>query len=233
MTNDYAQARERMVEEQLVSRGIKDARVLRAMAKVPRHLFLESELWEHAYEDHPLPISANQTISQPYIVALMVEALELKGTERVLEVGTGSGYAAAVLSELCAEVFSVEVLEELAVKARALLTRLGYKNVSLLMGDGTLGWEEHSPYDAVVISAAAPCIPRPLVEQLKVPGYLVFPMGEEELQTLVRICKDRAGIREEYLGDCHFVNLTEDTWGEDFANLCVLFPLILLFVLFC
>ena len=194
MTNDYVQAREIMVEKQLVSRGINDPRVLRAMAKVPRHLFLESESWEHAYEDHPLPISANQTISQPYIVALMVEALELKGTERVLEIGTGSGYAAAVLSELCAEVFSVEVLEELAVKARALLSSLGYKNVSLLMGDGTLGWEEHSPYDAVVISAAAPCIPRPLVEQLNVPGYLVFPMGEEELQTLVRICKDRAGI---------------------------------------
>jgi protein-L-isoaspartate(D-aspartate) O-methyltransferase len=215
MTNDYVQARERMVEKQLVSRGISDPRVLRAMAKVPRHLFLESELWEHAYEDHPLPIGAHQTISQPYILALMVEALELKGTERVLEVGTGSGYAAAVLSELCAEVFTVEVLEELAVKSRALLSNLGYKNVSLLMGDGTLGWEEHSPYDAVVISAAAPCIPRPLVEQLKVPGYLVFPIGEEELQTLVRIRKDRAGIREEYLGDCHFVKLTGRYGWED------------------
>lgn len=215
MTNDYVQARERMVEKQLVSRGISDPRVLRAMAKVPRHLFLESELWEHAYEDHPLPIGAHQTISQPYILALMVEALELKGTERVLEVGTGSGYAAAVLSELCAEVFTVEVLEELALKSRALLSNLGYKNVSLLMGDGTLGWEEHSPYDAVVISAAAPCIPRPLVGQLKVPGYLVFPIGEEELQTLVRIRKDRAGIREEYLGDCHFVKLTGRYGWED------------------
>ena len=215
MTDDFVQARESMVEEQLVSRGINDPGVLRAMAKVPRHLFLESELWDHAYEDHPLPIGANQTISQPYIVALMIETLELKGAERVLEVGTGSGYAAAVLSELCAEVFSVEVLEELAVKARALLTRLGYKNVSLLMGDGTLGWEEHSPYDAVVISAAAPCIPRPLVEQLKVPGYLVFPIGEEELQTLVRIRKDKAGIREEYLGDCRFVKLTGRYGWED------------------
>jgi protein-L-isoaspartate(D-aspartate) O-methyltransferase len=208
MTNDHARARERMVEEQLVSRGINDPRVLRAMAKVPRHLFVEKELWDHAYADHPLPIGANQTISQPYIVALMVEALELKGAERVLEVGTGSGYAAAVLSELCAEVFSVEVVEELALKARILLRSLGHENVSLLVGDGTLGWEEHSPYDAAVISAAAPCIPRPLVEQLKIPGYLVFPMGEKELQTLVRIRKDRAGIREEYLGDCHFVKLT-------------------------
>jgi protein-L-isoaspartate(D-aspartate) O-methyltransferase len=208
MPNDYFEARERMVEEQLVSRGINDPRVLRAMAKIPRHLFLESELWDHAYEDRPLPIAANQTISQPYIVALMLEALELKGTERVLEVGTGSGYAAAVLGELCAEVFSVEVVEELSLKARILLSSLGYKNVSLLVGDGTLGWEEHSPYDAVVISAAAPCIPRPLVEQLNAPGYLVFPIGEKELQTLVRIRKDMAGIREEYLGDCHFVKLT-------------------------
>jgi protein-L-isoaspartate(D-aspartate) O-methyltransferase len=215
MPNDYFQARERMVEEQLVSRGINDPRVLRAMAKVPRHLFLESELWDHAYEDRPLPIAANQTISQPYIVALMLEALELKGAERVLEVGTGSGYAAAVLSELCAEVFSVEVVEELALKARILLSSLGYKNVSLLVGDGTLGWEEHSPYDGVVISAAAPCIPRPLVEQLKISGHLVFPMGEKELQTLVRIRKDRAGLREEYFGDCHFVKLTGRYGWED------------------
>jgi protein-L-isoaspartate(D-aspartate) O-methyltransferase len=207
MIIDYKQARDRMVREQLVSRGIHDPRVLRAMRRVPRHLFLEGKLWERAYEDHPLPIGANQTISQPYIVALMVEALELNGAERVLEVGTGSGYAAAVLSELCDEVFSVEAVEELALKARTLLGTLGCTNVSVLVGDGTLGWAEHAPYDAVVISAAAPCIPRPLIEQLKVPGYLVFPMGEKELQTLVRIRKDRAGIREEYLGECQFVKL--------------------------
>jgi protein-L-isoaspartate(D-aspartate) O-methyltransferase len=207
MVVNYAQARARMVQEQLVSRGINDPQVLRAMAKIPRHLFLERELWDCAYEDRPLPIGANQTISQPYIVALMVEALELKGGERVLEVGTGSGYVAAVLGELCAEVFSVEVVEELALKARTLLNRLGYPDVSVFVGDGTLGCAEHAPYDAIVISAAAPCIPRPLIEQLKIPGYLVFPMGEKELQTLVRIRKDDAGIREEYLGDCHFVKL--------------------------
>jgi protein-L-isoaspartate(D-aspartate) O-methyltransferase len=212
---DYVQAREQMVEEQIVSRGINAPRVLRAMAKVPRHLFVETELWDHAYEDHPLPIGANQTISQSYIVALMVQALELRGVERVLEVGTGSGYAAAVLGESCAEVFSVEVVEELALKARSLLSSLGYRNVSVFVGDGTLGWEEHAPYDAVVISAAAPCIPRPLIEQLKIPGYLVFPMGEKELQTLVRIGKDSAGIREEYLGDCHFVKLTGRYGWED------------------
>ena len=215
MIRDYIQARKRMVQEQLVSRGINDPRVLRAMAEIPRHLFLESELWSHAYEDHPITIRANQTISQPYMVALMVEALELKGAERVLEVGTGSGYAAAVLSELCAEVFSVEVVGELAFSARTLLSGLGYRNVSVLVGDGTLGWEEHAPYDAVVISAAAPCIPRPLLEQLKTPGYLVFPMGEKELQTLVRIRKDRTEIREEYLGDCHFVKLTGKYGWED------------------
>ena len=211
----YRQARERMIQEQLVSRGINDPRVLRAMAKVPRHLFLESELWDQAYKDHPLPIGADQTISQPYMVALMAQALELKGAERVLEVGTGSGYAAAVLSELCAEIFTVEAVEELALKARTLLSSLGYRNVSVLVGDGTLGWEEHAPYDAVIISAAAPCIPRPLLEQLKTPGYLVFPMGEKELQTLVRIRKDTAGIREEYFGECQFVKLRGRYGWED------------------
>jgi protein-L-isoaspartate(D-aspartate) O-methyltransferase len=215
MIIDYVQARERMVQEQLVSRGINDPRVLRAMAKVPRHLFVKSELWDQAYEDHPLSIGANQTISQPYMVALMAEALELKGTERVLEVGTGSGYLAAVLSELYAHVFSVETVPALALKARTLLKSLGYRNVSLLVGDGILGWEEHSLYDAVVISAAAPCIPRPLIEQLTVPGYLVFPMGEKELQTLVRIRKDGGGIREEYLGECLFVRLTGKYGWED------------------
>lgn len=215
MIIDYVQARERMVREQLVSRGINDPRVLRTMAKVPRHLFLETELWDQAYEDHPLPIGANQTISQPYMVALMAEALELTGAERVLEVGTGSGYAAAVLSELCAEVFTVEAVEELALKARSVLTSLGYRNVSVLVGDGTLGWEEHAPYDGVMISAAAPCIPRPLLEQLKIPGRLVFPMGERELQSLVRIRKDQAGIREEYLGECHFVKLKGQYGWED------------------
>jgi len=215
MIVDYVQARERMVQEQLVSRGIKDPRVLWAMAKVPRHLFVEGELWNQAYDDHPLPIGAGQTISQPYMVALMVEALGLKGTEMVLEVGTGSGYAVAVLAELCAQVFSVEGVEDLALKAGTTLTSLGYRNVSVLVADGTLGWEEHAPYDAVVISAAAPCIPRPLLEQVRTPGYLVLPMGEKELQTLVRIRKDGEGIREEYLGECQFVKLRGRYGWED------------------
>jgi protein-L-isoaspartate(D-aspartate) O-methyltransferase len=211
----YRQARERMIREQLVVRGINDPRVLRAMANVPRHLFLESELWDQAYTDHPLPIGANQTISQPYMVALMAQALELKGAERVLEVGTGSGYLAGVLGQLCAEVFTVEAVEELALKARALLSSLAYENVSVRIGDGTLGWNEESPYDAVVISAAAPCIPRPLLQQLKTPGQLVLPMGEKELQALVRIRKDQSGIREEYLCECQFVKLRGQYGWED------------------
>jgi protein-L-isoaspartate(D-aspartate) O-methyltransferase len=207
MVADYTQARERMVQEQLVSRDIKDPRVLAAVTKVPRHLFLDEELWDRAYDDGPLPIGNGQTISQPYMVALMVQALGLQGKEKVLEVGTGSGYEAAVLAEICEQLFSIERVEDLAAKARAVLASLGYRNVSILVGDGTLGWEEHAPYDAVVISAAAPCIPRPLLHQLKPGGCLVLPMGEEELQSLVRIRKDQEGIREEHLADCRFVKL--------------------------
>jgi len=196
-----------MVREQLLSRGIRDPRVLAAMGKVPRHLFVPDELQNEAYDDHPLPIGEGQTISQPYMVALMIEALGLKGEERVLEVGTGSGYEAAILAELCARVFSVERLEELATRARVHLSSLGYGNVSIRVGDGTLGWAEHAPYEAVVISAAAPCIPRPLLEQLKPGGCLVLPMGEEDLQALVRIRKDKEGLKEDYFGECRFVKL--------------------------
>ncbi len=215
MVVSYLLARERMVEEQLVRRGIRDTRVLAAMAKVRRHLFVAEELRSRAYDDNPLPIGEGQTISQPYMVALMVEALGLKGKERVLEIGTGSGYAAAVLAELCAQVFSIEWVEDLAVRAQVVLVSLGYRNVSIRVGDGTLGWEEHAPYDAVVISAAAPCIPRPLIRQLKLDGSLVLPMGEEELQTLVRIRKERGGLREEYLGECLFVKLMGAYGWED------------------
>ncbi len=215
MVVSYLLAREKMVEKQLVSRGIRDSRVLAVMAKVRRHLFVAEELRSRAYDDNPLPIGEGQTISQPYIVALMVEALGLKGKERVLEIGTGSGYEAAVLAELCAQVFSIEWVEDLAIRARVVLASLGYQNVSIHVGDGTLGWEEHAPYDAVVISAAAPCIPRPLIWQLKLDGLMVLPMGEEELQTLVRIRKERGGLREEYLGECRFVKLVGACEWED------------------
>jgi len=207
MVVSYLLARERMVEEQLVSRGIRDSRVLAAMAMVRRHLFVAEELRSRAYDDNPLPIGEGQTISQPYMVALMVEALGLKGKEQVLEIGTGSGYEAAVLAGLCAQVFSIELVEELAIRARVVLASLGYRNVSFHVADGTLGWEEHAPYDAVVVSAGAQCIPRPLIRQLKLDGSLVLPMGEEERQILVRIRKERGGLREEYLGGCRFVKL--------------------------
>jgi len=185
------------------------------LAKVPRHLFVAEEQRDRAYEDNPLPIGEGQTISQPYMVGLLMEGLGLKGKERVLEIGTGSGYEAAVLAELCVQVFSVELVEDLAVKARVGLASLGYRNVSIQVGDGTLGWEEHAPYDAVVISAAAPCIPRPLLEQLRPGGCLELPMGEEELQTLVCIRKESGGLREEYLGECRFVKLMGAYGWED------------------
>jgi protein-L-isoaspartate(D-aspartate) O-methyltransferase len=207
MVESYEEARDRMVQDQLVSRGIKDPRVLASMSKVPRHLFVSEELRDRAYGDHPLAIGNDQTISQPYMVALMVEALGLKGEERVLEVGTGSGYEAAILAELCGQLFTVELVEELALRARARLDNLGYRNVSIQVGDGTLGWEQHAPFDAVVISAGAPCIPRPLLEQLRPGGCLLLPMGEEALQSLVRIRKGSEGLTEDYLGECRFVKL--------------------------
>ena len=215
MVVSYLLARERMVEERLVSRGIRDSRVLATMAKVRRHLFVAEELRSWAYDDNPLPIGEGQTISQPYMVALMVEALGLKGKEQVLEIGTGSGYEAAVLAGLCAQVFSIELVEELSIRARVVLASLGYRNVSFHVGDGTLGWGEHAPYDAVVISAGAPYIPRPLIRQLKLDSSLVLPMGEEEPQILVRIRKERGGLREEYLGGCRFVKLMGTYGWED------------------
>jgi protein-L-isoaspartate(D-aspartate) O-methyltransferase len=196
-----------MIEEQLVARQIRDARVLEAMRNVPRHLFVPEDVKPHAYEDRPLPIGNDQTISQPYIVALMVQALELRGSEKVLEIGTGSGYETAILAELCAQVFSIERLGDLALQAQALLSALGYRNVWIKVGDGTLGWEEHAPYDAIVISASGPQIPRPLLEQLEPGGIFVLPIGEEQLQSLVRLRKSQERIREEYLGECRFVKL--------------------------
>jgi protein-L-isoaspartate(D-aspartate) O-methyltransferase len=215
MIDQYTRKRERMVAEQLESRNIRDLRVRAVMRKVPRHLFVAEPLRYRAYDDEPLHIGNQQTISQPYMVALMAEALQLRGSEKVLEIGTGCGYQAAVLAEMCSEVFSVEILEELATKTGERLDRLGYQNIRIQVGDGTLGWEEHAPYDAIIISAAAPQIPRPLLEQLKPDGMLVLPMGEEELQALVRIRKGKDGIKEEYLGECRFVKLRGTHGWED------------------
>ena len=184
----FERERARMVDEQLAARGIADARVLAAMRKVPRHLFVDEALRERAYGDHALPIGEEQTISQPYIVAMMTEALRLRPDDRVLEIGTGSGYAAAVLAEIAAEVYSIERLEGLAKSARKRLAELGYANVSVRHGDGSLGWPEHAPYDAIVVTAGGPDVPTALLEQLAIGGRLVMPVGTDlDGQRLVRI----------------------------------------------
>ena len=182
------EARDIMFREDLIGRGIKDAAVLRAMREVPREAFIAPELAAHAYADHPLPIEEEQTISQPYIVAYMTEALELTPGDRVLEIGTGSGYAAAVLSRIAATVYTVERLGRLADNARERLTELGYRNIVVHEGDGTLGWPEHAPYDAIVVTAGAPKLPEPLLEQLSLGGRLVIPIGPTSyLQMLIRV----------------------------------------------
>jgi protein-L-isoaspartate(D-aspartate) O-methyltransferase len=213
---DVSTDREQMVDLHLAGRGIADERVLAAFRSVPRHEFVPEGLAEFAYADAPLPIGREQTISQPYIVALTAEALRLRGDERVLEIGTGSGYAAAVLSRLAREVFTVERLPELAAQARERLERLGFTNVHVLCGDGTLGWSEHAPYDAIAVAAGGPEIPRALLDQLAPGGRLVIPVGREETsQTLVRVTRENGSFRTEPLGEVRFVPLIgEQGWPE-------------------
>jgi protein-L-isoaspartate(D-aspartate) O-methyltransferase len=205
--DDLAQARERMVVEQLERRGIRDARVLTAMRMVERDRFIPAEYAAHAYDDEPLPIGAEQTISQPYMVALMCEVASLAGVERVLEIGTGSGYAAAVLARLAADVYSVECLPALYERARARLEALEIVNVHLSCHDGSEGWPEQAPFDVIIVTAAMPGIARPLLEQLKPDGRLVAPIGEDDLQTLVRISRRDDAWSEEYFGECRFVKM--------------------------
>jgi protein-L-isoaspartate(D-aspartate) O-methyltransferase len=207
MAVNFVRARERMVEQQLVDRGVLDLRVLAAMSKVERHRFVAEALQARAYEDKPLPIGERQTISQPYMVGVMSQALQITGGERVLEIGTGCGYQTAVLAELAASVYTIERLAALAASARRTLDELEYTNVVSRVGDGSLGWPEEAPFDAILVAAGSPQVPRPLIAQLAPGGRLVFPVGEVELQTLVRIRKEEAGLREEYLGDCRFVKL--------------------------
>jgi protein-L-isoaspartate(D-aspartate) O-methyltransferase len=203
----YRSLRERMVRTQLVPRGIRDERVLEAMKKVPRHRFVDPGMVGEAYADHPLPIGDGQTISQPYIVALMTEALGLTGGEKTLEIGTGSGYQTAVLAELSREVYTVERIKSLLERAENTLKGLGYKNVYFKAFDGTLGWPEHAPYDAVIVTAGAPAIPAPLRDQLAEGGRIVIPIGNRYSQELVKITKTDQGFEEKYLGGCRFVNL--------------------------
>jgi protein-L-isoaspartate(D-aspartate) O-methyltransferase len=208
MRTDLEQARERMVAEQLAARGINDQRVLAAMRAVERHRFIPAELQDHAYDDGPLPIGGAQTISQPYMVAITCEAAALSGGERVLEVGTGSGYQAAVLARLCRELYSIETIEHLYERASVILGALGLTGVHLACGDGSEGWPEHAPYDAIIVSAAMPGIPMPLLHQLAPGGRLVAPIGEDELQSLVRISLQDGHWREEYFGECRYVPMT-------------------------
>ncbi|ABB31654.1 protein-L-isoaspartate O-methyltransferase [Geobacter metallireducens RCH3] len=210
-------ARKRMVETQIISRGVKDRRLIEAMLKVPRHVFVEEAMAAQAYSDTPLPIGEKQTISQPYMVALMTELLELSGREKVLEIGTGSGYQAAILATLADRVYTVERIRPLALKARRALDRLGLLNVNIKISDGTIGWEEEAPFDAIIVTAGAPDVPDKLAEQLAVGGRLVIPVGNQFDQVLVRITKQEDGslIRENVTG-CRFVKLVgKYGWGTE------------------
>jgi len=199
--------RERMVSEQIVARGVRDPRTLAALRKVPRHLFVPDAAAREAYEDHPLPIGHAQTISQPYIVALMTETLGLKGGETVLEVGTGSGYQAAVLAEIAAHVYSIEIVPTLAEEARERLRRLGYGNVEVRAGDGYAGWPEAAPFDAIIVTAAAPRIPEPLKAQLRDGGRLVLPVGDES-QELIVVTRSGATFAQRRVLPVRFVPMT-------------------------
>jgi len=204
---DYAAARARMVQQQLEARGIRDPRVLAAMGKVPRHEFVSERYQSQAYNDSPLPIGEQQTISQPYIVAFMTEQLQLKGNERVLEVGTGSGYQAAVLAEICRDVYTIEIIDQLATAARETLERLGYRMVRVRTGDGYRGWPEVAPFDAIIVTAAPDHVPQPLIDQLKIGGRMIVPVGEAN-QELIRLTKTADGVREERLLPVRFVPMT-------------------------
>jgi len=204
---DYASLRKIMVEEQLQARGIKDQRVLDAFCKIERHKFLPASLWPNAYSDFPIPIGEGQTISQPYIVALMTECLNLKGEEKVLEIGTGSGYQTAILAELAKEVYSIERLSSLAKEAESTLNQMGYANTKIKVDDGSLGWPQAAPFDRIIITAATPRIPSPLTEQLKQDGKLVLPLGESLSQVLTLVEKHDDKLKSIEVCGCVFVPL--------------------------
>jgi protein-L-isoaspartate(D-aspartate) O-methyltransferase len=212
---DFGRLRREMVETQLAVRGITDPRVLEAMSRVPRHLFVAEEMRNGAYNDMALPIGEGQTISQPYMVAVMTELLELDGTEKVLEIGTGSGYQAAVLAELASQVYTIERNMLIADRATALLRSLSYGNIHIKIGDGTLGWPEAAPFDAIIVTAASPGIPEPLVDQLAADGILVIPVGSRFSQDLRKVRKTHQGLMEERHTPCVFVPLIgEHGWKE-------------------
>ena len=216
IASNFEKARARMVEEQLLPRSIHDQQTLEAMRKVPRHLFVEEALKNQAYSDFPLPIGRGQTISQPYIVALMTQALGLKGHERVLAIGTGSGYQAAILSQVCEKVYTVERIDTLLVQARKVFDSLHYLNILTKLDDGTNGWPEYGPYDAIIVTAGGPKVPLPLLEQLTDPGILIIPVGDRGVQDLRLVSKKDGEITEKTIELVRFVNLIGDHgWQND------------------
>lgn len=213
--NNFKNDIERMIKNQLMARGIKDERVLEAFRKVPRHKFVRAEDIDYAYEDGPLPIGEGQTISQPYIVALMTQALDIKETDKVLEIGTGSGYQGAILSLLAKEVYSVEKVPRLADITRERLKIMGFDNINIKVGDGTKGWKEHGPYDAIMVTAASPGLPPSLWEQLALGGRMIIPVGDMFSQELLLLEKTEEGKKKVSLGGCRFVPLLgENGWKE-------------------
>jgi protein-L-isoaspartate(D-aspartate) O-methyltransferase len=209
-TDDFREKRRQMVEEQIQARGITDTSVLAAMLRVPRHRFVLPSEVGSAYEDHPLPIEHGQTISQPYIVAYMTEAAEISPQDKVLEIGTGSGYQAAILGEVAEEVYSIEIIPQLAERAKAVLSDLGYDNVHVRAGDGYKGWAEHAPYDAILVTAAPDHVPQPLVDQLAEGGRMVIPVGRF-YQEILLLTKTEGGVERQRMIPVRFVPLTRDT----------------------
>jgi len=212
---EYQIQREKMVQEQLIARGIKDEKVLQAMRKIPRHLFVEEAFAMRAYGDHPLPIGEKQTISQPFIVGYMIEALAMNKNSRILEIGTGSGYQTAVLAELCQKVYSIERIKGLAQKAQRLLEQLGYHNSQIRVDDGSRGWPEKAPFHGIIVSASSPQVPPSLCEQLEEDGRMIIPVGTEKSQVLKFIHKKNGQIFEDDKLRCTFVKLIgEHGWRE-------------------
>jgi protein-L-isoaspartate(D-aspartate) O-methyltransferase len=206
MRDVFSREREKMVNDQIASRGVHDPRVLAAMRKIPRHLFVSDAMTSYAYQDEPLPIGEGQTISQPYIVAYMTEVLELRGGEKILEIGTGSGYQTAVLAEIANDVYTIELVESLSLKAQEVLRALGYSNVQFKIGDGTTGWKDYAPYDAIMVTAAPGSVPKALQDQLAVTGRMIIPVGLE-FQELVLIIREHDLFKEKRLLPVRFVPL--------------------------
>jgi len=213
--SEYEIARNRMVNDQIVRRGISDERVLAALRTVPRHLFVDQAFWPRAYSDHPLPIGHDQTISQPYIVAVMSQELSVDGTEKVLEIGTGSGYQAAVLAAIGCTVYTVERIPELSKLAGGIIHSLGLKNVYIRVGDGTLGWKEKAPFDRIIVTAGAPAVPDVLMAQLASPGRMVIPVGDRISQQLLVVSRNDQMIEKRYVTGCTFVPLVGELGWED------------------